>query len=78
MIPTIFTGGNGVTYQGFAPPMYGAWNQALLGVAPYHYLIGGTTYHIQPRPPGTPSSFPYMGPSVPIGVGRIVSGGLFY
>jgi hypothetical protein len=70
MMPTIFTGPGGVTYQGFAPPMYGAWNQGLLGAPPYHYLIGGTTYKIRPRPPGTQHYFPYMGPSVPFHAGR--------
>jgi hypothetical protein len=65
LIPLIITGQHGVTYNGFAPPMFGAWTQPFHGVSPYHYLIGGTKYKIIPRPPGTQYYFPYLGPSVP-------------
>lgn len=71
MLPTIITGTNGVTYQGFPPPMSGAWTQPLLGTAPYHYLIGGTTYNIQQSAPGTQYYFPYLGPSVTFHAARI-------
>ena len=66
MMPTIITGTDSAIYHGFPLPIYGAWTQPFHGAAPYHYLIGGTTYHIQPRPPGTQHYFPYMGPSVPL------------
>lgn len=68
-MPTIITGTDVVTYHGFAPPMFGAWTQMLLGAPPYKYHIGGTTYNIQPRPPGTQYYFPYLGPSVPLSGG---------
>jgi hypothetical protein len=65
---TITTGMNGgVSYHGFPPPMYGAWNQFFHGSYPHYYHIGKTKYHIKPRPHGTPYSFPYLGPSVPFG-----------
>jgi hypothetical protein len=60
MMPTIMNGTNGVIYQIFPPPMF-AWTQPLPGTS----LIGGTTYNIQPRLPGTQHYFPYPGPSVP-------------
>ncbi len=41
MMPTIITGTDVVTYHGFAPPMFGAWTQMLLGAPPYKYPIGG-------------------------------------
>jgi hypothetical protein len=68
----IITGVSGVAYHGFPPPVYGAWTQILHGAAPYHYIVGGTKYHLKPRPPGTQYFFPYMGPSVPFSVGRSV------
>ena len=70
MHPTIITGlnGNGVIYQNFPNPTYGAWNQPLLGMVPYHYLIGGKMYNIQPRPPETQAYYPYLGPNVPFSI----------
>ncbi|MCM3213500.1 hypothetical protein WKH57_18485 [Niallia taxi] len=65
MHPSIITGLNGTLYQNFPNPAYGAWNQKLLGSAPYHYNIGGYQFMISPRPPGEQINFPYMGPSVP-------------
>ena len=69
MHPTIITGLNGGTiYQGFPNPTYGAWNQMLIGNAPYHYMFGGHTYNIGPRPPGAQAYYPYLGPSVPLSI----------
>ncbi|MEY8738395.1 ferritin family protein [Bacillales bacterium AN1005] len=65
MHPSIITGLDGVMYQNFSPPTYGAWNQLLLGYPPYHYKIGGQIVNINPRPPGEQTFFPYLGPNVP-------------
>ncbi|PKG23966.1 hypothetical protein [Niallia nealsonii] len=64
----IITGLNGAIYQDFPHPMYGAWNQMLIGEPPYYYGIGGYQLNIQPRPPGNQYYFPYMGPNVPISI----------
>lgn len=57
---TIITGMNGVTYHGFPPPAFGAWNQQILGAHPQYYNIGGTHYNIQPLTgvPQFPQAFP--------------------
>ena len=66
MIRTIITT-NGVHYQGFEQPTHGAWNQPFFEGDPYHYyMIGGSKFHIAPRPPGTQAYFPFMGPHVPV------------
>ncbi|MEK4670385.1 hypothetical protein [Niallia sp. FSL R7-0271] len=67
MHPSIITGLNGgALYQNFPNPSYGAWNQKLLGVTPYHYMLGGQQYNIAPRPPGAHPFFPYLGPNLPV------------
>lgn len=71
MQPTIITGLNGAMYHNFPQPMYGAWNQYILGNDPYHYMIGGIKYSVGPNPPGTgtlPAAFPYLGPNVSFGL----------
>lgn len=73
MQPTVITGLNGPIYQNFPLPYYGAWNQQILGVSPYHYMIGGTHCSISPAPSGTetfPALFPYIGPHVTFGLRR--------
>ncbi|MDE5054878.1 hypothetical protein NDK25_21935 [Niallia taxi] len=68
---TIITGLSGGTiYQNFPQATYGAWNQQLLGTYPYHYMLGGQIYNINPRPPGTQAYSPYLGPSVPFSIRR--------
>lgn len=37
MQPTVITGLNGVIYQNFPQPAYGAWNQQLLGNKDNYY-----------------------------------------
>ncbi|CAI9386414.1 MULTISPECIES: hypothetical protein [Bacillaceae] len=67
MQPTVITGLNGVIYQNFPQPAYGAWNQQLLGNKDnYYYMIGGQLYKIAPRPQGTQAYYPYLGPNVPL------------
>ncbi|WP_182103587.1 hypothetical protein [Niallia taxi] len=65
MHPSIIAGLNGAIYKKFSNSNLLAWNQKLMGLSPYHYMIAGHQFNILPRPPGEQMNFSYLGPNVP-------------